>query len=424
MSTMLKRKIDEQNKLWTRMQEIQSAAEKEGRDWTAEERVNWDAANTDIDIVSADIERLERMANLESVDYRQVLQGSGTDEPGDTGGSAEERETAAYETAFGQFVRGGTDFCTAEQRQLLLAHRAESRDLGVTTPSAGGYLVPPGYRAVMTETMKAFGGLINFANVITTSTGNPLQWPTNDDTGNIGAILAENTVIPTQDVVIGTRAIGAYTYTSKLVRVSLQLLQDSAFNIDTWLPRKLGQRIGRAVADHLVNGTGTGMPTGILPSATNFTGTAIGLAAFLANTSGATYNAVIDLEHSVDPAYRQAGACRFIFNDNTLAVLRKCKDTQQRPLWLPVPVPGMPATINGLPYTIDQAMPNAANPAKVMLFGDFNAGYVVRQVLDVQAVRLAERYADFLQVGFFGFMRLDALPDDAAAVRALNISGA
>lgn len=423
MSTMLKRKIDEQNKLWTRMQEIQSAAEKEDRDWTAEERANWDAANVDIDVVSADIERLERMANLGSVDYRQILQGSGTDEPSDTR-STEERQVAAYEEAFGRFVRGGTDYCTTEQRQLLLANRTEFRDQGVTTPSAGGYLVPPGYRAVMTETMKAFGGLINFANVITTSTGNPLQWPTNDDTGNVGAILAENTQITPQDVVIGTRALGAYTYTSKLVRVSLQLLQDSAFDIDTWLPKKLGQRIGRAVADHLVNGTGTGMPTGLLPTATNFTGTAIGLAAFLANTTGATYNAVIDLEHSVDPAYRQAGACRFIFNDNTLATLRKCKDSQQRPLWLPVPVPGMPATINGLPYSIDQAMPNAANPAKVILFGDFNAGYVVRQVLDVQAVRLAERYADYLQVGFFGFMRLDALPDDAAAVRALNISGA
>lgn len=423
MSTMLKRKIEEQHRLWTRMQEIQSTAEKEDRDWTAEERANWDAANVDIDVVSADIERLERMANLESVDLRQVLQGSGTDEPSDTR-STEERQVAAYEEAFGRFVRGGTDYCTTEQRQLLLANRTEFRDQGVTTPSAGGYLVPPGYRAVMTETMKAFGGLINFANVITTSTGNPLQWPTNDDTGNVGAILAENTQITPQDVVIGTRALGAYTYTSKLVRVSLQLLQDSAFDIDTWLPKKLGQRIGRAVADHLVNGTGTGMPTGLLPTATNFTGTAIGLAAFNANTSGATYNAVIDLEHSVDPAYRQAGACRFIFNDNTLATLRKCKDTQQRPLWLPVPVPGMPATINGLPYSIDQAMPNAANPSKVILFGDFNAGFVVRQVLDVQAVRLAERYADYLQVGFFGFMRLDALPDDAAAVRALNISGA
>ena len=86
----------------------------------------------------------------------------------------EERETAAYEEAFGRFVRGGTDHCTAEQRQLLLANRTENRAAGVGTPSAGGYLVPPGYRALMTETLKAFGGLINYANVITTSTGNPL----------------------------------------------------------------------------------------------------------------------------------------------------------------------------------------------------------------------------------------------------------
>ena len=224
---------------------------------------------------------------------------------------------------------------------------------------------------------------------------------------------------------IGTKAIGAYTYTSKLVRVSLQLLQDSAFDIDTWLPRKLGERIGRAVADDLINGTGTGEPFGLLPQATAFAGGTGSLA--LWNTRNATndaslYNLIIDLEHAVDPAYRTN--CRFMFNDNALSTLRKVKDSQNRPLWLPVPTPGMPATINGQPYSIDQAMPagTMVNLSRPVMFGDFNAGYVVRQVLDVQAVRLAERYADFLQVGFFGFMRLDAVPDDANAVKALVLA--
>src|SRR5690606_3555326 len=128
-------------------------------------------------------------------------------------------------------------------------------------------------------------------------------------------------------------------------------------------------------------------------------------------------------EHSVDPAYRAGGNCRFVFNDATLAELRKLKDEEGRPLWLPVPVPGMPATINGNPYTIDQSMPtvSASGTGVSVLFGDFRAGYVVRQSLDVQMVRLAERYADFLQVGFFGFARLDAVPDDASAVRGLYL---
>lgn len=418
MSEMLKRKIEEQNKLHNRMQEIQRAAEEENRDWTAEERTNWDAANAKIDEVSADIERLERAAKLDNIDYRQVLQGQGAEQPER---QSDEDRAAAHEDAFGAYLRGGMGGLTTEQRALMIEHRASPQGVGV--PADGGYLVPPGYRAVMTETLKAYGGLINHANVITTSTGNPLQWPTNDDTGNVGAILNENTAIAETGMAFGTKTVGAFTYTSKLVRVSLQLLQDSAFDLDNWLPRKLGERIGRASADDYVNGTGTTEPFGILPTAA--VGATAGLAAFEANTNAAGYNALIDLEHSIDPAYRQLGNCRFLLSDGALKSVRKFKDGDNRPLWLPVPVPGMPATINGNPYTIDQALVQTlANPTKPILFGDFRAGYLVRQALDVQMVRLAERYAEMLQVGFFGFMRLDAVPDDAAAVKVLHINAA
>jgi HK97 family phage major capsid protein len=271
----------------------------------------------------------------------------------------------------------------------------------------------------MTETLKAFGGLMQHANVITTSTGNSLQWPTNDDTANVGAILAENTIITEQEATFGTRNLGAFTYTSKLVRVSIQLMQDSAFDMDSWLPRKLGERIGRAVAADLVTGTGVGEPEGLLTNSTE--GATVTLTNWDDLDGGFVYGALIDLEHSVDPAYRGMGNCRFVLNDTTLSEIRKQTDTQLRPLWLPVPVAGMPATINGNPYTIDQGMPSPADGAKSVMYGDIRAGLVVRQVLDVQMVRLAERYADYLQVGFFGFSRLDAVPDDTSAVKHLNI---
>lgn len=418
--TQLDRLIDEQNRTWNRMQEIQGRAETEGRDWTTEERENWDEANARIDVVSKDIERLDRMAALQTVDRSQVLQVPGA--PDDV--SVEDREAAlaeAYDKAFRVYIRGGMDGCTTEQRRVLLENRASPQNIG--TPADGGYLVPPGFRHEMTESLKAYGGLLNLANVITTSTGQPLQWPTNDDTGNTGAILSENTAITELGVTIGTRAIGAYTYTSKLVRVSLQLLQDSAFDLNTWLPRKLGQRIGRAVAADLITGTGVGAPTGILSNVTQ--GVAISAATF-ATGGGATapgYDALLDLEHSIDPAYRALGRCRFLMSDSALKAIRKYKDTQGRPLYLPVPVQGVPATINGNPYTIDQGMTSTfTNPSTPVLFGDFFEGFVVRQVLDVQAVRLTERYADLLQVGFFGFMRIDSVPDDAGAVKAMKIT--
>jgi len=411
MSERLKKLVEEQNKLWTRMQDIQRAAEEDSRDWTVEERTNWDAANERLDVVSGDIDRLERSAKLEAADYFR-------DNPGGAAGTeveipekVEEQRAAKYERAFGTYLRHGMERLDHEERQLLLNNQQEVRAQGVATTSVGGFLVPPGYRTVLSETLKAYGGLINYANVITTSTGNPLQWPTNDDTGNVGSILAENTAITELAVAFGSRTLGAYMYTSRLVLVSLQLLQDSAFDLDTWLPKKLGQRLGRAVAAHLIAGTGSGQPTGIS------TNVVTGKTGATGQTLTVIYDDLVDLEHSLDPAYRGPN-CRYLMNDATLKVIRKLKDNQGRPLWVPVPAPGFAAQINGWPYVIDQGMPVPAANAKSILFGDFNLGFIVRQVLDVQMVRLTERFADQLQVGFFGFQRLDAAPDDPAAVKA------
>lgn len=414
-STPLERAVERQNKIWNRMQELQSNAESDDG-WSTEDRTNWDAAEAELQQVSADIERFERAAKLEKIDYSNVIDTRGGGEL-ETPEAIEEQRAAKYERAFNTYIRHGMERLETEERHLLLQNQAspELRAQGVGTTTAGGFLVPPGYREVLSETLKAYGGLINYANVITTSTGNPLQWPTNDDTGNVGAILSENTQITQQDVTLGSRTLGAFVYTSKLVLVSLQLLQDSAFNLDSWLPKKLGQRLGRAIAAHLITGTGTTMPVGIANNPT------IGKTGLTGQTLTVIYDDLVDLEHSLDPAYRTQN-CRYLMNDATLKVIRKLKDTTGRPLWVPVPAPGFPSTVNGWPYVIDQGVAVPGANAISILFGDFNLGYIVRQVVDVQMVRLAERYADFLQVGFFGFQRLDAAPDDPNAVKAYKHS--
>lgn len=428
MSDRLNKLVEEQNKLWTRMQDIQRAAEEDNRDWTAEERTNWDAANERLDVVSGDIDRLERSAKREAAEYfRDNPQGA----PGievETPEQGDEQRAKKYDEAFTTYMRHGMERCDLEQRSMLLEQRAVGIGVG---SEGGGFLVPPGFRNVLSVTLKAYGGLLNYANVITTATGNPLQWPTVNDTGNIGGILAENTQISQLDMTFASRTLGAYVYTSNLVLVSLQLLQDSAFDLNTWLPRMLGMRIGRAVSAHLITGTGTGQPTGIVPGVT------VGKQGATGQTLTVTYDDLIDLEHSLDPAYRVPAAtgygglmgtdndrqsAMFVMHDQTLKVIRKLKDNQGRPLWLPVPAPGFPSTINGWPYVIDQGMPVPGASNKTILFGDINAGFIVRQVQDVQMVRLTERYADFLQVGFFGFSRLDAAPDDPAAIRAYQHS--
>lgn len=401
------RLVDEQNTIWHRMQEIMDGSE--GRDLTDEERTNWDAAEADLTRISGDLERLERMAQLGSVDRGQIVT---TSDRGDD----PDAEAARYAEAFHRYMRYGMEGLETEDRQILRGgwsqlQSGQTRALGTAPDSAAGYLVPDTFRGTMTETMKAFGGLLNICSVITTDTGADLSWPTNDDTNNEGDLLSEAAQVPEQDLTVGERELGAYTFTSKLVRVNWQLLQDTAFDLEAWLPRKLGERIGRAVARYVCTGTGVKQPEGITTSVR------VGKQGGPGQTTSVMYDDLIDLEHSIDPAYRGPN-CRFLMNDGALKVIRKLKDLDQRPLWVPVPAPGFTATINGWPYTIDNSMPVPAASAKSIVFGDFTAGYVVRQVRSVQSIRLNERYADQMQTGFFGYSRLDGMIDDSSAIAA------
>lgn len=410
MSEQLKRLVEDQNRTWNRMQEITRSAEADG--WNAELRGNYDEAEKHLDEVSGDIERLNRAAKLAAVEERTVdPRVPEAEVPAERGDVDQE---SAYRDAFFAYLREGTSEMPREQRQILRAgYTKRENDPGATAPGAqGGYLVPEGYRAQITEALKAHGGLLQHANVITTSTGNNLPWPTNDDTGNVGALLGENTQIAEQNLEFGEEELGAYTYTSKLMKVSWQLLNDSAFDLPGYLARKAGERIGRAWSAHLVGGTGTNQPTGLVANCT------VGYTGAVSATAALTYDDMLELEHSVDPAYRNNGRARFVLSDGALKLIRKLRDGEDRPLWVPVPAPGFVPTINGYAYTVDNSMAAPAAGARSVIFGDVASAYVVRQVQGIQMVRLDERYADYLQSGFFAFARMDATIDDSKAVRA------
>ncbi len=407
MPAQLDRLIEEQNTTWKRMQDIQDLAEREARDWTTEERANWDAAEARLTEVSRDIERLNKMAALDKIDRNQIAVTTG--EPADRRGGDGDEQVKRYAEAFSTYLRGGMDRLTSEQRNMMMDQQVDLRAMGAGIDANGGFTVPDEFRNIMTETMKAFGGVFGLAEVITTSTGADLMWPTNDDTSNEGEILGENQPAGEQDIQVGGKKLKAYTFSSKQVRLSLQLLQDSAFGLESWVPKKLGERIGRRAARAWTTGTGVDQPEGITTSAI------VGKTGAGGQTTSIIYDDLVDIEHSVDVAYR-AGA-QYLMHDLMLKVIRKLKDTQGRPLWQPIPAPGFPATINGFTYNIDNSMPVPAASAKSIAFGDFKAGYLIRQVLDVQTLRLVERYAEYLQIAFLGFSRMDGMINDPSAIR-------
>jgi HK97 family phage major capsid protein len=210
-------------------------------------------------------------------------------------------------------------------------------------------------------------------------------------------------------VTLTQEQLNAYMYTSKLVLVSYQLLQDSAVNIESFLARKLGQRIGRIQNQHFTTGTGTGQPLGLITGATTINTAATGSTVLI------KYADLVTTMFKVDPAYRNGGNVKWMWSDTALSTIRQLVDSQNRPLWEPSVQAGTPDMLLGKPIIINNDLAVPAANAKTGAFGDFEAGYIIRDVSGVQTVRLDERYADFLQVGWFAYCRTDATVQDTAA---------
>lgn len=282
----------------------------------------------------------------------------------------------------------------------------EARALGTTSGAVGGNLVPTGFVRNVETALLTFGGMREVSNIIRTEEGNSLPIPSINDTGNVGAILAENTQVAEQDVAFGQVTMTSYKYSSKMVRVSVELLQDSAVNVESILGRALGERIGRITNTHFTTGTGTGQPQGVV------TGAAQGVVAATGGATSITFANLVSLVHSVDPAWR--ANARFMMHDTTLRAIKQMVDAQNRPLWLAGMASGEPDTILGYPYTINQDMPVMAANAKSVLFGDFSV-YWIRDVLGLTLVRDDSRFVDFHQVAFLAFSRHDGRIVDPGA---------
>lgn len=382
-----------------------------GENISAENEARFDSLMGEADKLKARIDREERAIEAErelaaKLEMRAERDGVSVGEAGDRA-DLEKR-------TFEKWIRGGMEALDAEERNLMAERRAQS----VGTASAGGYTVPEGFYAVLTEALKAYGGMREVSTLVATASGNDMPMPTVNDTSNKGAILAENTQIGEQDVAFGSKTLKAYKYTSKLIRVSYELLQDSAFDMNVYLGRALGERIARITNEHFTTGTGSSQPTGLIAAS--------GGAPEGAETAVAgaiAYGDLVELEHSVDPAYRRNGA--WMMADSTVKAIKKLVDSEGRPLWVPGFAVGEPDTILGYRYVINQDMPAIANSAKAVTFGDHSA-YHIRDVIGGQLVRLNERYADYLQVGFMAYSRHDGLLLDAGTnpVKHLKIKSA
>lgn len=382
---------------------MKAHVEKEGA-WTSERQAEFENMNAEISQIDNQIKAIE--ASL------QVQEGL----------SAADEQTARFRNVSTEnaaelrrevlvaYLRGGKDGI----QNLIQSGRIQNAQT-VGSPAGGGYTVTREMFGAIQAAMKAIGGVRDLATVLNTAAGNPLDFVVVDATSEEGAILGESQQTPDLDTSFGTAQIGAFKYTSKAIAVSLELLQDSEFDIEAYIVELLGLRLGRITNRHYTVGTGTGQPRGVVTAAS------VGAVAATGGAADITLNDLINLEHSVDPIYR--GAARFMFHDGTLRKIKQLTDTTGRPLWLPGIAAGAPDTILNYGYQINQHMPVMAANAKSVLFGDFKK-YLIRDVMGATMYRNTDsKYNELGMVGFHSLLRSSGdMIDIGGAIKAFQNS--
>jgi len=380
----------------------------------AEIEREFDAAMAEHDRLSKLVERHEQVEAIEArakevdISKRPVpanAEGRGVD----TG------KAIAYREAFYELIRnGGIDGLDPEVRGVLRAgvQNVESRIQVTGTNSAGGYTVPVELANFIDQAMAAYGPMYSadICTTLNTSTGATFNIPTVDDTAVTAVAHTEGTALTDdggKDVTFGQAQLGAYAFDTEWVKWSYELAQDSIFNMEPILGSLLGERLGRIANSKLTTGSGSSDVQGIV------TGSSLGKTA--AGTAAITADEIIDLLHSVDPAYRSSPKAAFMLNDSTLAAIRKLKDGDGNYLWqMGNYQVGVPGSILGYRYYVNQAMDSLAAAKKVMIFGDMSKFYVRKVGAPVVTV-VRERF--WPDLGIAGLIRFDGVLANTAAVK-------
>lgn len=361
-----------------------------GDKWTPSLQEKYDQGMSEIENISAEARRVQNVLDL-------ISESSDTDAVRTVvDRAARDKKRPANVEAFWKLMKNGEKLVTPEEWGVL------RNTMSVGTSAQGGYTVPTEVATSVADALKEYGGMRAVSEVFRTTQGNDINFPTSDGTSETGELIGENTTATGADPSFGVVTLKTYKFSSKVVACPFELLQDSSIDMEAFIKARLVTRLGRVTNTYFTTGTGTGQPNGIVTAA------AAGKVGTTGQTVTVIYDDLVDLVHSVDPAYRNLGRCKFMMNDSSLKVIRKLKDTAGRPIFLPG-YDGLggsfPDTLLGYPIQINQDIAVMAANAKSILFGDFTF-YKIRDAMDIQMFRFDDSaYIKLGQIGFLAWMR-------------------
>lgn len=258
----------------------------------------------------------------------------------------------------------------------------------------GGYLVPEEFERQIVDMLREENVMRQLCKVISTS--NERKIPV-AGTHSVAAWTAENAAYTESNPTFAQKTIDAYKLTD-LIKVSIELLDDSAFDLESYIAREFGYAFGVAEEQAFCVGSGSGQPAGLFTA----NGAAVGVTT--AGASAITADEIISLIYALKAPYRKKA--KFLMNDATVASLRKLKDGNGAYLWQPSVQAGEPDKLLGYSLYTSPYVPLVAAGAFSIAYGDFQSYWIAdRTGRTVQ--RLNELYSTNGQVGFVATERVD-----------------
>lgn len=351
---------------------------------SAEDTATYEKMETDVVSLGKEIDRLERQDALDR-ELSKPLNAPLTDKPNMPGmDNKKGRASDEYKKAFWNVMRS--------KAPHFEVHNA----LQIGADSEGGYLVPDEFEKTLIQGLEEENIFRTLAKVITTSSGDR-KIPVVATKGTASWIDEEG-AIPESDDAFSQVSIGAYKL-GTMLKVSEELINDSVFNLESYIAKEFARRIGAKEEEAFFIGNGSGKPTGIF-NATGGAETGI----TTASTTAIIIDEIMDLFYSLKSPYRKNAT--FVMNDATVKAIRKLKDGSGNYIWQPSLTAGTPDTILNRPVATSTYVPNIAAGEKTIAFGDFGYFWVAdRQGRSFK--RLNELFATTGQVGFMATQRVD-----------------
>ncbi len=321
---------------------------------------------------------------------------------------------APHQKAFNAYLRSGDD-------DGLRGLELDGKSLSTAVNSDGGYLVDPATSETVQSVLNTTASVRSIASVVNVEA---TSFDVLIDHGEVGTGWAtESSSLSETDTPSIDRITIPLHELSALPKASQRLLDDSAFDIESWLAGRIADKFARAEAAAFVNGDGIDKPKGFLTHASvdNDVWAWGNLGYVPTGADGdVTAESIIDIVYALGAQYRANAT--FVMNSKTAGLVRKLKDNDGRFLWTDGLAAGQPSTLMGYPVLVAEDMPDAAAGADAIAFGDFKAGYTVAERPDLRVLR--DPFSAKPHVLFYATKRVGGDVSDFAAIKLLKFATA